>query len=252
MLAKRLTQRGVTLSAGSLAVAVSQNAASAAVPTTLAGSTVKAAALIAAGQAAVAGVVPVRVAVLTEGALRAMFVNKLKAVAGVVMVAVCLIGIGTAVVLGQQADSAKEAGPEAKQGEAKEARAKAVQERLQGTWKCVSMQYGGVRSEPDLTHTIKGNTWETKMDGRVVQSGTFKLVNLDASPKQIDSVITFADSEVVGDRKGKKCEGIFLLDGELLFMCASDDADKDPRPKVFFTQEGDGCHAVQLKRVATE
>src|SRR5262249_33806645 len=125
---------------------------------------------------------------------------------------------------------------------------KTMQERLQGTWKCVAMQYGGVRSEPDLTHTIRGNTWETKLDGRVIQSGTFRLVDLDAGPRQIDSVITFAEPEVVGDRKGKTCEGIFMLDGDSLFMCASDDADKYPRPKVFFTQEGDGCCAAQFQR----
>ena len=57
MLAKRLANRGVALSAGSLAVMVSQNAVSAAVPTSLMSSTVKAATLVAAGQAAVAGVV---------------------------------------------------------------------------------------------------------------------------------------------------------------------------------------------------
>jgi len=114
------------------------------------------------------------------------------------------------------------------------------------------MQFGGVNSEPDLTHTIKGYTWESKLGGRVVQSGTFKLVDLDASPKQIDSVITFADAEVVGERKGKTCVGIFMLDGDSLFMCASDDADKYARPKVLFTQEGDGCHAAQFKRVVSK
>jgi uncharacterized protein (TIGR03067 family) len=180
-----------------------------------------------------------------------MFLNKLKAVVGVLAL-VFLLGIGTAVVLGQQADSPKGADPEAKQVGAKDAAAKAMRERLQGTWKCVSMQHGGVRSEPDLTHMIKGNTWETRLDGRVVQSGTFKLVDIDASPKQIDSVITYAEAEVVGDRKGKKCEGIFMLEGDSLLMCASDDADKDQRPRVFFTQEGDGCHAVQLKRVVSK
>src|SRR5260370_41867319 len=56
LLAKRLANRGVVLSAGSLAAVVSQHAASAAVPTLLMKSTVKAAAMIAAGQATVAGV----------------------------------------------------------------------------------------------------------------------------------------------------------------------------------------------------
>src|SRR5262249_8440716 len=157
--------------------------------------------------------------------------NKLKAVMGVLMVALCLVGMSTAVVLGRQTDLPKEADPAAKQAEAKEAAVKAIHERLQRTWKCVSMQHGGVRSKPALHYTIRWKTWETKLDGRLAQSGTFELVARDGSPKQIDSVITFAEAEVVGERKGKKCEGIFLLDGDSLFMCASDDADKVPRPK---------------------
>jgi len=204
MLAKRLTKRGVVLSAGSLATVVSQMAA-AAVPTSLMSSTVKAAILIAAEQATVAGVVPAKVAALMEGVVKTMFVDKLKVVMGVLMMAACLIGIGTAVVLGQQPDS--KADSEAKAAQAKPAAEKTMQERLQGTWKCVSMHCGGVKSQPDLICTIKGNTWESKLDGRVFQSGTFKLVDLDASPKQIDWIITFA--EVEADR-GKTCRGVFI------------------------------------------
>ena len=72
------------LSAGSLA-AVSQNVASAGVPTSLMSSTVKAAAMIAAGQATVAGMVPVKVAALIEGVLKSMFVTKLKTMLVVLM-----------------------------------------------------------------------------------------------------------------------------------------------------------------------
>jgi RNA polymerase sigma factor (sigma-70 family) len=250
MLAKRLVRRGVVLSGGALATVLAQKVAPAGVPTSILGSTIKAVTLVAAGNVVATGMVSVKVAALTEGVPRTMLVNKLKAVMGVLLVAAgCLGGIGAAAGLGRQQDSARKADSEAKQAEAKATAEKAMQERLQGTWKCVSVHCGGVKSEPDLTHTIKGNTWETKLDGRVVQSGTFKLVDLDASPKQIDSVITFAEAEVVGERKGKTCEGIFLLDGDSLFVCASDDADKYPRPKVFFTQEGDGCCAGLFKRI---
>ena len=87
LLAKRLANRGVVLSAGSLAAVVSQNAASAAVPTSLMSSTVKAAAMIAAGQATVAGVVPAKVAALTEGVMKAMLLSKLKAATMLLVVA---------------------------------------------------------------------------------------------------------------------------------------------------------------------
>src|SRR5579883_2299453 len=77
LLAKRLANRGVVLSAGSLSAVVSQNMASAGVPIALVSSTVKAAAMIAAGQATVAGAVPAKVAALTEGVLKSMMLTKL-------------------------------------------------------------------------------------------------------------------------------------------------------------------------------
>jgi RNA polymerase sigma factor (sigma-70 family) len=93
MLAKRLASRGVVLSAGSLAVVVSQNVASGGVPTSLMSSTVKAAAMIAAGQAMVAGVVPAKVAALMEGVMKAMLAAKLKTVTAALLV-VAAVGIG--------------------------------------------------------------------------------------------------------------------------------------------------------------
>src|SRR5206468_6423524 len=80
MLAKRLAQRGVTLSGGALAVVLSKKVASAGVPTSVVASTIKAASLFAAGKAA--GVISVKVAALTEGVLKAMLVTKIKVVAG--------------------------------------------------------------------------------------------------------------------------------------------------------------------------
>src|SRR5207247_9880374 len=79
MLAKRLTQRGVVIS-GSVAMI---SAGSASAPPALVASTIKAASLLAAGQAA--GVVSAKVAALTEGVVKAMFVSKIKAVLSVVL-----------------------------------------------------------------------------------------------------------------------------------------------------------------------
>jgi RNA polymerase sigma factor (sigma-70 family) len=92
LLAKRLTSRGVVLSAGSLAAVVSQGAASASVPAALVSSTVRSAALIAAGRASVAGVVPARVAVLTEGVVKAMSLSKFKTAAAELVLAALLCG----------------------------------------------------------------------------------------------------------------------------------------------------------------
>jgi RNA polymerase sigma factor (sigma-70 family) len=84
MLAKRLKQRGVTLSAGVLAAVLSQNMAAGGMPSSVGSSTIKAASLWAAGRAA--GVVSARVAALTEGVVKAMFVSKIKSVLAVVLV----------------------------------------------------------------------------------------------------------------------------------------------------------------------
>ncbi|HEX3149669.1 MAG TPA: sigma-70 family RNA polymerase sigma factor [Gemmataceae bacterium] len=243
LLAKRLAQRGVVVSGGALAAILTQNVASASVPASVVSNTIKVASLLAAGQAAT-GVIPVKVAALTEGVLKAMFLTKLKAVVvGVLMVAMCLIGVSTAVAVGQQPDSPKKP-DEAKKAEANEVAVKAMQERLQGTWKCVSTHSNGMKSDLDIIYTIKGNTWETKLDGKVFQSGTFKLVDLDASPKQIEWVITFAEAD---EAKGKTIHGIFMLDGDSLCWNTCDAA-KYPRPQAFFTEPDDGCCAGMFKR----
>jgi RNA polymerase sigma factor (sigma-70 family) len=78
MLAKRLTQRGVVLSGGSVAAALSAGAVSASAPPALVASTIRAASLFAAGKAAATAVISARVAALTKGVVRAMFLAKLK------------------------------------------------------------------------------------------------------------------------------------------------------------------------------
>jgi RNA polymerase sigma factor (sigma-70 family) len=86
MLAKRLTRRGVALSGGALAAVLSQQAASASVPASVVVSTIKAASLLAAGQAAATGAISVKVVALTEGVMKAMLFTKLKTVIAVVLV----------------------------------------------------------------------------------------------------------------------------------------------------------------------
>jgi RNA polymerase sigma factor (sigma-70 family) len=91
-LRSRLTRRGVTLSAAVLAGLLTHSTAPAAVPGTLINTTVGVA-LFSAGKLA-AGAASTQVAVLTEGVLKSMFLNKVKmAAAGFV----CLAGLGTGV-----------------------------------------------------------------------------------------------------------------------------------------------------------
>src|SRR5579862_3839653 len=78
LLAGRLARHGVTLSAGSLAATLAQNAASAGPPVAVVSETIKAVTLVAAGQAAAAGVLSAKAAILAEGVVTTMLLTKLK------------------------------------------------------------------------------------------------------------------------------------------------------------------------------
>jgi hypothetical protein len=78
MLAKRLSRRGLGISAGALAVVLFQNGASAGVPASVVSGTLQAASLVAAGHAVAAGLISTKVAVLTEGVIKTMLLAKLK------------------------------------------------------------------------------------------------------------------------------------------------------------------------------
>jgi RNA polymerase sigma factor (sigma-70 family) len=121
LLAKRLANRGVALSAGSLTVVVSQNVAMAGVPTSLMSSTVKAAAMIGAGQALAAGVVPAQVSALMEGVLRTMLLNKLKIASAVLVCAILALATGSFIVTASKAEGPDD--PEKKSASTKKAEA---------------------------------------------------------------------------------------------------------------------------------
>jgi RNA polymerase sigma factor (sigma-70 family) len=106
LLAKRLARYGVTLSGGALAAALSQGAATAHVPMPLVWSTAKVAALAATGQLAAAK----PAAVLSKGAMKAMFLAKLKGavVTAVVVASVAVSGLACYSGAGQAAPPGKE------------------------------------------------------------------------------------------------------------------------------------------------
>jgi RNA polymerase sigma factor (sigma-70 family) len=87
MLAKRLSRYGLSLSGGALAAALCESVASAQVPVALVSSTVKAAALVAAGEWTA---VSAASAILMKGVLKSMFVAKLKVMVGAAMIVTAL------------------------------------------------------------------------------------------------------------------------------------------------------------------
>src|SRR5262249_47322709 len=91
LLAKRLTRRGLTLSGAAPAALLSQQAAPAGVPAALACATIRAAGVLATGQAV--AIAP-RVAVLMKGVLTMMLLNKLKLPSVCLALAVLAFGFG--------------------------------------------------------------------------------------------------------------------------------------------------------------
>ena len=96
-LAKRLARHGLALGGGSLAAALSQNVASASLPTAVLSSTIKAVTLVAAGKAAT-GLISANVAALTEGVVKSMLLTKLKTMMALLLM-LSMVTLTTVMVL---------------------------------------------------------------------------------------------------------------------------------------------------------
>jgi RNA polymerase sigma factor (sigma-70 family) len=93
LLAKRLGQRGVVLSGGTLGAVLSQHAASAGVPPALMSTTIKAAAAAAAGQAVSAGAISAKVAALAKRGVTMYLLKWQAAILALVMSVVTGLGV---------------------------------------------------------------------------------------------------------------------------------------------------------------
>jgi len=116
MLSKRFCRRGVMFSGGSVVMALSASA-----PLALVASTVKAASLFAAGNAAAPGLISAQVAALTEGMAKTMFVTKFKTGLAVALVVAALAGAAGLIYTTQAAEQpkAKEEQPAARKDQKK-------------------------------------------------------------------------------------------------------------------------------------
>jgi RNA polymerase sigma factor (sigma-70 family) len=92
LLARRLSRRGLALSAGAVAAVLREGAASASVPASLVGATMQAASVVAAGHAGT-GIISAKVVALWEGVLKAMLLAKLKAASAVLMMGAFAVAI---------------------------------------------------------------------------------------------------------------------------------------------------------------
>ncbi len=248
MLAKRLANRGVVLSAGSLAAVVSQNVASAGVPTSLMSSTIKAAMMIGAGQATVAGVVPAKVAALMEGVLKSMMLTKLSkaAVGGLVVLCLCGLGIG-----GFQASSAQETKTTTTTTTTttitKESK---TDPRLEGCWKDIrSEQEGKVQQLIDngVVRTFVGGRYECKRHGDLLYEGTYTTA-IDPKGERNELNITFTKSEHPG-YTGKTLHYIYRIEGHKIHLAYSN-RDMNSRPVTFSGAVGSGTTYFVFQRIS--
>jgi uncharacterized protein (TIGR03067 family) len=224
-LAERLTRCGVTVSVAAIAAALSQADASAFVPAPLIGSTVRAAANLAAGAS-----VSAPVAALTQGVLKSMFLTKLKVIA--LTVAMIGLTVGTLTyglvsykpVAAAPQDSAKsdEKKPVAKPQ-------KTDKELLQGAWKITSAKNAGdfEKAKNAYFYFVKDKMYIGMDDRLEVECNA--TIDPTATPKQI--ALNIKDEK-------KSMDGIYALDGNKLKISFPKGPD-DERPKDF-----DGKNAV--------
>jgi uncharacterized protein (TIGR03067 family) len=118
MLAQRLRRRGIVLSSGALATMFSGKTVLASVPFPLLSSTIKAATKVTAEGAATVAV-SAKVAALTQGVLKAMFLTRLKTVSAPLLLVLCLGGGGSAVLSHAFQTDASGAQPTAGEGNAR-------------------------------------------------------------------------------------------------------------------------------------
>jgi RNA polymerase sigma factor (sigma-70 family) len=230
MLRKRLTRRGLAVSAGAFVAALSPEALASSLPPVLIDSTLRTAICFAAGDMAAGGVVSAQAAALTKGVLHTMFVTQMKTVATIVLaLAVLLAGIGLFAHRSLTAEPAK----------------KTDKENIQGVWKVASVKANGKES-PDA-ELVKSATWtigaeKVTVKGDQERKSTYKI-DFSVTPKTID--IT---SQVEGAEKGQTFRGIYSLKEDTLKICCKLLPGGD-RPREIASTADSGIMLIVLKRV---
>jgi RNA polymerase sigma factor (sigma-70 family) len=203
-LRKRLSQRGVTLSAAALVATLCQKG-TAAVPAALAQATLRGAVIAASGKVA-AGLVSAQAIALSQTALRVTLAVKLKALAAVLTVsavgagALALAHRGKPVSEYLEVHSAQLAAPD--------------RDRLEGTWDCIS---------ENLTWTFQGNNLIARQEGREARS-TYQLGRYLLVHPTIDVFSAGENGQPV-----PVLYGSYEIDGDSLKVCLNTNPANRPK-----------------------
>jgi uncharacterized protein (TIGR03067 family) len=122
---------------------------------------------------------------------------------------------------------------------------KKEKEKLQGTWKAVTVEQNGESKEDAEDHRLifAGDEFTIKRGDQAILKGKFKI-DPSKNPKEIDMDITEAQKEQLKD---KTAVGIYSLDGDTLKWCVTEPGCAD-RPKEFSGTAGSKQLMVTLKR----
>jgi uncharacterized protein (TIGR03067 family) len=242
LLRGRLLRRGVSLSAGLLAATLTAKAKAA----EISDSTIRAAVRAAAGDGSVKAVT------LAKGAMRAMFMTRLK----IALAVVAVLGIAGAGASAFAHRSSAERLPDVRSERARpatrEADADAAKKELkkfEGTWVPVSVESNGkIGAEEDVKKVryvfAADGKYKYLLDGNDVLEGTI-TIDPSKKPKTIDYKITRDDSG--GGNKDKTSLGIYELDGDVLKVCRTW-PENDKRPTEFAAPAGSKLILSEFKR----
>jgi RNA polymerase sigma factor (sigma-70 family) len=206
----RLARRGIALSAGLLAAALSEGAASAVMPPLLIAPTVKAAA---------GGLVSANVLALAKGTVRAMLLSKLKVVTALLL-AVASVGAGGLLLTHRTEGAEKPETPaEVKEPAQKDADA------IQGTWKVVNLEQVGHEPTDDERAAFRDGALKFVITADKIvypdkSEATYKL-DPATTPKRFEFTVSTGKKDVLA-------LGIYSLDGDELKLCYGREGDRDP------------------------
>jgi len=252
LLRERLVRRGVTLSAGTLAAVLLGQTATAASPDLLVISTVKAVIRFAAGGA---GAVSAEVATLTKGAMKTMFLTKLKIATVAVLVAGWLGGsvlVAHRVLAGEGVEGASSRAPAPARmnpffASARKPPAEPVgdeQEALQGAWECESAELEGKALLEDEVKKMRVVIKDNRMV--IVPGGEFERLSFKVDAAKNPKVLHVTPTE--GKDKGKMTPVIYELNPKAgtLKLCF-DTKEGKKLPTEFAAKPGSGMILLTLK-----